>query len=46
MTKATAVVILILFSISDVHHVVSLMQESLGKFLGSFAALKQYIPIV
>ncbi|XP_032674506.1 uncharacterized protein LOC116845650 isoform X2 [Odontomachus brunneus] len=41
MRKATAVVILILFSISDVRHVVSLMQESLGKFLGSFAALKQ-----
>ncbi|EFN80390.1 hypothetical protein EAI_14739 [Harpegnathos saltator] len=41
MTKATAVVILILFSTSGVHHVDSLMQESLGKFLGSFAAFKQ-----
>ncbi|XP_014469295.1 PREDICTED: uncharacterized protein LOC106741614 [Dinoponera quadriceps] len=41
MTKATMVVILILFSISDVHHVDSLMQESLGKFLGSFVAVKQ-----
>lgn len=45
MTRVVLVAILILFSISSVSFVDSLMQESLGKFLGTFGAVKQYIPL-
>lgn len=47
MTRAMLVVILILFSVSSVNFVDSLIQESLGKFLGTFAtSVKQCIPTV
>lgn len=46
MTRAALVVILILFSISSVNFVDSLVQDNLGKFLGTFNAIKQYIPIL
>jgi len=43
MTRAVLVAILILFSISSVNFVDSLIQENLGKFLWTFGAVKQYI---
>lgn len=43
MTRAVLVVISLLFSISSVNFVDSLIQESLGKFLGTFGAVKQYL---
>lgn len=43
MTRAALVVILILFSISSVNFVDSLVQDNWGKFLGTFNAIKQYI---
>lgn len=46
MTRAVLVAILILFSISSVNFVDSLIQDNFGKFLGTFTAVKQYIPIV
>lgn len=46
MTRAALVVILILFSISSVNFVDSLVQDNLGKFLGTFTGIKQYIPIL
>ncbi|KAM0724421.1 hypothetical protein ACS0PU_009502 [Formica fusca] len=41
MTRAALVVILILFSISSVNFVDSLVQDNLGKFLGTFTGIKQ-----
>ncbi|XP_071649856.1 uncharacterized protein [Temnothorax longispinosus] len=41
MTRAALVVILVLFSISSVSFVDSMMPESLGKFLGTFGPVKQ-----
>ncbi|KAL6256250.1 hypothetical protein P5V15_012366 [Pogonomyrmex californicus] len=41
MTRVVLVVIFILFSISSVNFVDSLMQDGLGKFLGTFAGVKQ-----
>ncbi|XP_077265544.1 uncharacterized protein LOC143899264 isoform X2 [Temnothorax americanus] len=41
MTRVALVVILVLFSISSVSFVDSMMPESLGKFLGTFGPVKQ-----
>ncbi|CAL1687292.1 unnamed protein product [Lasius platythorax] len=41
MTRAVLVAILILFSISSVNFVDSLIQDNFGKFLGTFTAVKQ-----
>ncbi|KAL6442207.1 hypothetical protein ACFW04_002466 [Cataglyphis niger] len=41
MTRAALIVILILFSISSVNFVDSLVQDNWGKFLGTFNAIKQ-----
>lgn len=46
MTRAMLVGILIVFSISSVNFVDTLVQENFGKFLGTLTAVKQYIPIV
>lgn len=47
MTKTTmVVVILLLVSISSVYFADSLLQDGVGKFLGSFAAFKYVSPLL